>query len=85
MKTSINVLRKPNSKEAKSCYDTLQQTETEVCGICLQLEDSKDIKSDDILWVSCNKCSIWVHASCTNITDTILEEYICIYCASDMP
>ena len=83
MKTTTNVLRKPNNKEAKSCYDTLQQTETEVCGICLQPEDSKDINTEEILWVSCNKCSIWVHTSC--MIRTNFDEYICMYCTSDTP
>ena len=83
MKMTTNVLRKPKSKEAESCYDSLQQTE--VCEICLQPEDSKNINSDEILWVSCNKCSIWVHTSCTNMIETNLDEHICMYCTSDTP
>ena len=84
-KISSNVLSKPNVNQARLCYKHLQQMETDLCGICLQHEDSKDTNEDDILWVSCNKCSIWVHASCSNMTNTLSEDYTCMYCVSNTP
>ena len=79
---STTVLCKPNVGQAKERYTDLQETETELCGICLQQEDSLYTNSDNILWVSCNKCSLWVHASCSNVTNTDCDIHVCPYCAS---
>ena len=69
---------KPSHDEIQSSQAMLQGTETEICAICFT-EDDKDSICNYIEWISCSKCSMWVHTTCAESSDDT-QEYNCPYC-----
>ena len=62
---------KPSHEEAVLSRETLQMTETEICGICFIEEDKES--GTDLDWVSCSNCLMWVHTACAPTGDTTLD------------
>ena len=55
--------------------------EPKFCGSCLK-EDDSDYNNDDISWIQCQKCSLWLHLFCTNPKLTIIpQKYTCHFCS----
>ena len=80
-KTIDNAIDKPSTTETISTQNVLQNTETDVCGICFSEED-KTTEVGHIDWISCSVCDLWVHTSCANETNPENSpEYICLYCS----
>ena len=74
-KISEKLLMKPSHDEIQSSQAMLQGTETEICFT----EDDKDSTCNYIEWISCSKCSMWVHTTCAESSDDT-QEYNCPYC-----
>ncbi len=68
---SKRTISKPTITEAMQCEDELNCTDTEICAVCFQ-------QDDNIQWISCKLCSVWVHLNCININDN--NDYICSFC-----
>ena len=75
-KIATKLIEKPSIDEAKSCEQTLQSTETDICAICFYEDDT--VNTERVNWVSCVICSVWMHKSCANIHDQ--SDFICSYC-----
>ena len=76
--TATSSLRKPSREEADQCKQSLMKIDTVFCGICLQEEDK--LNTQDIQWVQCYQCLMWVHLSCTKLTLDTSDDYICEFC-----
>ena len=82
-------LSKPTLPEIDQCLQSLTHETVRVCGACFQ-EENKGSSSEFVKWIQCTKCSIWLHATCTNhqpmvTSDSpstrIANDFICIYCS----
>ena len=82
-------LSKPTLPEIDQCLQSLTHETVRVCGACFQ-EENKGSSSEFVEWIQCTKCSIWLHATCTNhqpmvTSDSpstrIANDFICIYCS----
>ena len=71
------LITKPSSDEKQATQLKLESTQTDICAVCFEQDDSSDNK-ETADWISCSKCSIWVHLNCTTCENE--EEYICMYC-----
>ena len=58
-------LSKPTNAEAQQLQRCLEQTAVTVCGICYKEQDN--MTGDNIQWIQCSKCSIWMHEACSNV------------------
>lgn len=73
---SSRTIRKPTITEVMQCEDELNCTETEICAVCFQQDDT--LEDDNVQWISCKLCSVWVHLNCINTNDN--KDYICSFC-----
>ncbi len=73
---SIRTISKPTITEAMQCEDELNCTETGICAVCFQQDDT--LEDDNVQWISCKLCSVWIHLNCININDN--NDYICSFC-----
>ncbi len=62
------------------CKQQLNKTDTEICGICF-CEDDQQVQSEQVDWMSCALCSLWVHKNCVSAKDINEENYVCFYCS----
>ena len=77
--TAATTVHKPSSEEAVTTKQKMARVEVTVCGICLAEEDNS--QSDDIEWIACCKCSLWVHLYCASPSSLHdKENYYCDYC-----
>ena len=80
-KKSIQI-SKPTPEEFKTSENTLNTTNVLVCGYCFKEDDSSS--SEDILWLACSKCGIWIHALCAGKMPISEEDdYTCRLCQTD--
>ena len=63
--------------EIQSSQLKLESIQTDTCAICFKQDDSEESK-DMVDWISCNKCSMWVHLNCIVCENE--DEYVCPYC-----
>lgn len=70
---------KPTSEEVERSVEKMQKVDIKVCGVCWQEEDRSTLESEEIAWVACDKCSLWVHLSCSGRSD-IDGDFICKNC-----
>ena len=75
-------LPKPTYDQQKCSQNILQQLEVKFCAVCFKEEDSTTDPGEDIQWISCSQCSVWVHTSCTQGTTD--EDYLCQYCCKQI-
>ena len=76
--TAATTVHKPSSEEAVTTKQKMARVEVTVCGICLAEDNSQ---SDDIEWIACCKCSLWVHLYCASPSSLHdKENYYCDYC-----
>jgi len=76
-RTSSARMQKPSIEEHKKATEKLQSVEVTVCCICWKEDDSST--SEDVLWIACRKCGLWMHSLCVEQTDS--EEYLCKNCS----
>ena len=77
--TAATTVHKPSSEEAVTTKQKMARVEVTVCGICLAEEDNS--QSDDIEWIACCKCRLWVHLYCASPSSLHdKENYYCDYC-----
>ncbi len=69
-------ISKHTNTEAMQCEDEWNCTETEIYVVCFQQDDT--LEDDNVQWISCKLCSVWVHLNCININDN--NDYICSFC-----
>ena len=75
-----SLLSRPSEKEVIKVKQILSK-EPKYCGSCLK-EDDSDYNNDDISWIQCQKCSLWLHLFCTNPKLTVIPEiYTCHFCS----
>ena len=51
-------------------------TDAEIFAVCICKDDK--LEDDNIDWIDCNKCSIWVHKNC--VTANEQDDDVCAYC-----
>ena len=66
-------------KEQESASYSLKAIEVTVCAICWKEEDDEHT-SQDIEWISCSKCELWIHKACLNPDQLECDEYVCERC-----
>ena len=70
--------RKPTLGETSNALTQLNSTEVRVCGICWKEDDTEE--GCEVYWISCSKCDIWIHNSCTQTELWQDNYYICNNC-----
>ena len=78
-RSSTGRIKKPSVEEQESASYSLKATEVTVCAICWKEEDDEHT-SQDIEWISCSKCELWIHKACLNPDQLECDEYICERC-----
>jgi F-box/leucine-rich repeat protein 10/11 len=77
------VAENPAAKKPRRVKPTLESTSCAACNL-LQAIDSNDDKESSTLWISCNGCKRWYHASCAGFKDKReaqdVDKYICASC-----
>ena len=75
-----NALSKPTILQSSNVKKTLQETEPMFCSKCINENDNTG--DENIEWINCSKCSVWLHCSCAvpPITSSTPEDYICELC-----
>ena len=72
-------LTKPTVIQMEECKRTCSEQPVKVCAACFQEED-KD-KSDEIHWIQCFNCLVWVHSTCIDIVPPqTIDSFVCHYC-----
>ena len=71
-------LPKPSYDQEKSSRQKLSTFQPKFCAICFD-EDDRSI-SDEVEWVQCAKCAVWVHSLCVHLELEENETYLCTYC-----
>jgi len=74
--------RKPTLDETLNTLTQLNSTEVKVCGICWKEDDIEIEEGSEVYWISCSKCDIWIHNSCTQTELWQDNNYICKNCNS---
>ena len=73
----------PAAKKQRRVKPTVEATSCAACNL-LQSIDSGDDKDSSTLWISCNACKRWYHASCAGFKDKReaqdVDKYICPDC-----
>ena len=72
-------MKKPSHEEQKSASQSLQAMDVTVCAICWKEEDENNTE-EDILWISCSKCELWMHTSCLKSDVIDPDGYLCESC-----
>ena len=71
------------AKKQRRVKPTIEATACAACNL-LQTTDSGDGKDSSTLWISCNGCKRWYHASCAGFKDKReaqdVDKYICVAC-----
>ena len=65
------------SKMSDSTQKEIEQANIRVCGFCFN-EEPHGSNNEDVEWIECEKCKVWVHQSCDYIEDN--NNYICCMC-----
>jgi F-box and leucine-rich repeat protein 10/11 len=77
------VAENPAVKKPRRVKPTLESTSCAACNL-LQTIESSDDKESSTLWISCNGCKRWYHASCAGFKDKReaqdVDKYICAHC-----
>ena len=81
-KTKGSQIAKPNPGQISKVKQTLEEVDILICGYCNKEEDRLAYQSSDqIYWVACDSCGLWVHALCgTGQTSTDAIDFICRNC-----
>jgi hypothetical protein len=70
-------------KKPRRVKPTLESTSCAACDLFQTIESSDD-KESSTLWISCNGCKRWYHASCAGFKDKReaqdIDKYICADC-----
>ena len=73
---------KPTGAEVEKCQEDLMNIEAKVCGICYK-EDDLNTCLQEVDWIQCENCNLWVHLHCVSATMLSSESssgYQCKYC-----
>jgi F-box/leucine-rich repeat protein 10/11 len=77
------VAENPAAKKQRRVKPTVEATSCAACNL-LQSIDPADGKDSSTLWISCNACKRWYHASCAGFKDKReaqdVDKYICADC-----
>jgi hypothetical protein len=73
-------ISRSTAKQKIEAINYLTSIEAKFCGSCLK-EDDVNYETDNIPWVQCESCALWLHLSCTvpKLTD-IPDDFICHFC-----
>ena len=73
---------KPTLGKFRASAQNLDKVDVLLCGYCHK-EDDESI-SEEVMWVSCSKCNIWMHLLCIQRQGQQLkdDDYICTLCQS---
>ena len=80
-KIQDKAIDKPSQTEVAATQTTLDECEIDICGICFSEEDLHSTE-EQIDWISCGVCDMWVHARCAK--ESWLKnstEFTCPYCS----
>ena len=78
-KTKTNTgIKKPSDEEKQTTSKKLQSIDITLCAICWKEEDDND--SDEVLWIACSKCQLWMHKLCVKSDMVKCNEYFCTQC-----
>ena len=73
-------LPKPSFEQEKSSRKKLSTFQEKFCAICFE-EDDRNIGDEQVKWIQCAKCAVWVHSQCLHLQQEDNEEtYPCICC-----
>ena len=78
-RSSASRIKKPSVEEQESASHSLKTTEVTVCAICWKEEDDEH-NSQEIEWISCSKCKLWMHKACLDPNELECDEYECKRC-----
>jgi hypothetical protein len=56
---------KPTSEEEMESLEKMKKMDITVCGVCWQEEETAVQSDDEIEWIECENCRLWVHLSCS--------------------
>ena len=73
---------KPTPGEFRASAQNVDKVDVLLSGYCHK-EDDESI-SEEVMWVSCSKCNIWMHLLCIQRQGQQLkdDDYICTLCQS---
>ncbi len=73
-------LTKPTAIQMEECKRTCSQLTVKVCAVCYQEKKIRD-KTDEINWIQCSNCLVWVHSTCNDIVPPqTIDRFVCHYC-----
>ena len=72
-------LPKPSYDEVQHSQHRLETIEAKFCAVCFSEEDEHG-DSEQVQWIQCDKCTIWIHLSCVGIDIDVNDTYVCTCC-----
>ena len=78
-KVESKTFNKPSASELSIYQENLVKAE-EVCGVCFKQDD--DDTQENINWICCNRCHMWIHNKCANVEEELPNDYqyVCQFC-----
>ena len=74
------VLTKPSFNQSEKRKEALSKTNSLFCGSCFK-ENDMNYENQEVQWIQCDNCSMWLHLSCTQPTlITVPDKFICHFC-----
>ena len=70
---------KPDIEEVNMAKIKMEDTQVEVCGICLKQDDK--LGGIEVDWIECANCKLWVHTACAGDTFNDDKDFHCCNCS----
>ena len=77
-------LKKPTLQQMDTCVNEMSNqvdSVVKVCGICF-MEDDNTISSQEVLWIQCSYCSLWLHTACDSTQNFSQPDFKCALCVT---
>ena len=71
---------KPSTHECRIAQKKMCTTDVKVCAVCWREDDNDTNNSNDVAWIACTKCELWIHRSCIATQNIEQNEFYCENC-----
>ena len=66
---------KPSSNEYQAARKKICTADVKLCAVCWKEDDTNN--SNEVLWIACTKCDLWMHKSCIKMPTIENNEFYC--------
>ena len=70
---------KPSDEEKEESKSKMMKCSIKVCAKCWKEDDAPD-GEEEINWVQCDACGLWLHATCATNYNSDSDSYFCYNC-----